>query len=120
MNAERAIAADGRAEIFGRKALVVNGVTGFVQDAEKGFIEEARVVARGDAAIAGAVTAAKGVGRDVEPAGREVKADGSGGGFAEDLLSIDGIFALQDVPRLPAGRRDGGHQWRQLGAQRRE
>ena len=60
----------------GRQALLVDAVAGFVQDAEERLVEEARVVARGDAAVAGADAAAKRVRRHVEPAGVEVEADG--------------------------------------------
>ena len=54
VDAERARDAERRAEVVGRKVLLVERVAGLVQHAEERLVEEPRVVARGDAAVAGA------------------------------------------------------------------
>ena len=84
--------------------LFVNAVARFVQDAEEGLVEVARIVARGEPAIAGADAAAEGMHRGVEPAGVEVEADGRRRRLSEDELAIDRIFALQNVAFRLAAR----------------
>src|SRR5262249_32302627 len=71
---------------------------------EEALVEAARVVARGDAAVAGAEAAAERVRRRVEPAGGEVEADRRRRGLAEDPLPFDRVLALQDRARGLAPR----------------
>ena len=59
-----------------RQPLVVEGVTRFVQDAEKGRAEIMLVKAGGDAHIPGADVRRKGVGRGVQAAAGKIVADG--------------------------------------------
>ena len=95
VNPERAKRAQGRTEMFGGQSLVVDAVAGFMKHAEKCLVEEARVVAGGDAAIARPNAGTERVGRDVESARLEIKADRLGGGTSEGRLSIDRIFPFQ-------------------------
>ena len=71
--------------------LLVDPVAGLVQDAEERLVEELRVVAGCDAAVAGADAGAERVRGDVEPAGLEVEADAR----------------PRPRGRTPAGRRPG-------------
>src|SRR5262249_50382103 len=110
VDAQRGEAAQRRAVVSGIEALLVDGVAGLVQDAEKRLVEETRVVARGDAAVAGADAAAKGMRRHVQPAGREVEANRRRGRFAEYPLAVNGVIAFEDVPAWPpTARLDGGN-----------
>src|SRR5262245_1144122 len=90
VNAERAGAADWRAELFGVETLLVQSVTRFMQSAEERLVEEARVVARCQTAIARPEARAERMCRHVEPAGLEVEADGRCRRLAEQLLTING------------------------------
>ena len=90
MDSQRAIAAQRRAEAFGVEALLVNAVPRFVKDAEEGLVEKARVVARRDAAVAGADGAAKRMRRHIQSAGFEIEPDRRRRGRAEDFLQVDG------------------------------
>src|SRR5262245_59996298 len=105
MDAQGAIGAERGPELFSGEALVVDAVARLVQDAEEGLIEPARIVARRDAAVAGAVAATEWVGGDVEPAGTEVETNRRSRRLAENLLPFDRVVALQEVSlRRPAGR----------------
>ena len=68
-----------------------------VEGAEEALVEVARVVARGEPAVAGADPATEGVGGLVQPAGVEVEADGRRGALAEEALAVDGVVTLQDL-----------------------
>ncbi len=115
VDAQRASTAQGVAELLTRQALLVDTVAGLVQDAEEGLVEVARIVARGEPAIAGTGAAAKWMGGHVQPAGVEVKPDGRGGRLAEEPLQLHRIFTLQDVaPGLARRPGDGGDQRHQL------
>ena len=106
MNAERDRAAQRGAEVLGIQALIVDAVARFVKDAEEGFVEVARIVARGEPAIAGADAAAEGMDGRIESAGREVEADRRRRCLAEQELTIHRKFALQNVSfRLAAASR---------------
>src|ERR1700722_14637578 len=104
--------------MLGRQVLFVDAVARFVQGAEERLAEVPWVVARADTAIAGADAGAEWVRGHADPAGGEAEADGPRGRFAEDLLAIDRIFALQNLALGPARRiREGCHQRGQLGPQ---
>src|SRR5262245_29798544 len=98
VNAQRACRANRRAELLRIETLLVNSMSGFMQNAEQSFIEVVGVVARGDADVAWPHAAAEGVRRHIEPAGVEVEADGGCRFLTEDLLAIDRILAFQDFP----------------------
>lgn len=66
---QREIGARRQAELIRAEALVVDAVPRFVQHAEEGGGEKPLVVPRGDAAIARAMAATKGMMRDIR-AGR--------------------------------------------------
>ena len=100
--------------MLGGQALLVDAVAGLVQDAEEAFVEVARIVARGDAAVAGADAAAERVRRDVQPAGGEVEADRRRRRLAEDPAArpdtrVPGCRAAACLPE-PSDRRDQRHQ----------
>src|SRR5581483_9229733 len=118
MDAQRDGAAHGRAEMLGVEALVVDAVAGLVQDAEEALVEETRIVACGESAIARADAAAEGMGRDVEPAGAKVEADSRGCRLAKELLPLDGKVTLQNIAAwLLLRRGDGGNKRHQVLAQ---
>src|SRR5262249_31938729 len=75
---------------------LVDAVAAFVQDAEERFVEVLRIVAGGDAAVAGAGAGAKWVRGDVKSAGFEVEADRLRCLAAEFLLLRDGELSVQD------------------------
>ena len=75
VNAERNRFAERRAPVIGGEALRVEGVAGFVKDAEEGVAEVLFVVAGGHADVVRAEVGAEGVDGDVEPAGVEIEAD---------------------------------------------
>src|SRR5437867_2763300 len=103
------------------QALFVDAVARFVQDAEEAFGEMPRVVARGQAYVAGAGGAAKGVRGDVEPAGGEIEADGRRGRLAEDHLAVYRILPLQNLRfRLLARALDRRHKQHEFFPQVRE
>src|SRR5579875_4074054 len=109
--------------MLGGQSLFVNAVAGFMEDAEERFAEMVRIIARGDAAIAGTDAAAKGMRGHVESAGVEVEADSSGSFPADTLLLFYGIRALEPITvRFAAGSNDGGdqrHQFRTQGGEER-
>src|SRR5262245_28586330 len=107
--------------MFGQESLVVDSVSGLVEDAEERLIEEPRIVARGDATIPWSDPGAERVRGHVEPPGLEVEADGFRGPASKCLLDFDWVFAFEDLARGPASRwTDGRDKRHQLGRQRRE
>ena len=90
--------------MLGIESLIVDAMARFVKDAEEGFVEMARIVARGEPAIAGTDAAAEGMHGRVEPAGREVEADRRRRGLAEQKLTIHRKFTLQYVSFRLAAR----------------
>src|SRR5205823_257492 len=82
------------------------------------LVEEPRVVAGRDSAVAGANARAERVCGDVKPAGLKVETDRLGSASRKSSLGVDRKLALQNLPpRLPfrlSNRRD---QWHQLGGQ---
>ncbi len=75
MDTEGSGLAQRRAELFFGKALVVEAVAGFVENAIEGDHEIRLVVTGGHAGVVGAETGAEGVGAGVESAGGSVEAD---------------------------------------------
>src|SRR5205823_9825923 len=75
VDAQRDGAAQGKTEVGGVKPLIVDAVARFVEDAEETLVEFARMVTRGEPAIARTDAAAKRVGGGVESAGVEIEAD---------------------------------------------
>ena len=86
-----------------------------MQDAEEAVGESVRVVAGGDAAIAGSDRAAKRVCGHVEAACFEIEADLGGRHLAEFFLPVRREALRQTGQiRAPAGTGDGGDQRRQF------
>ena len=83
--------------LFGGQTLLVEAVSGFVEDAEEGGGEVVFVVAGGEADVAGAKGGAEGMGGGVDPAFREIEADGFGDFAIEDLLHCDGGGAEKEI-----------------------
>src|SRR5262249_373677 len=99
MDAERGRATHGRAKVFGVEALVVEAVPGFVQNGEERVVEAARVIAGRDAAVTRTDTAAKRMGRDIEAAGFEIKANSCRCLFTKRLLSVHRILTFHNLTR---------------------
>ena len=85
------------------------------------FVEVMRIVARGDAAIAGTDAVAERMRRHIEPAGAEVEADRLRRRLAETALLLHGIVSFEDVVRCFFARaEDRLHQRHQIVAQSSE
>src|SRR5579871_380675 len=105
--------------MLGRQPLLINAMPGFVQDAEERFVEVMHVVARGDAAIAGADTTAKRVSCHIQPAGLKIEPDGGGGCLTELLLLLNGISSFEKITAWPALRgEDRRYQRHEIVSQR--
>src|SRR4029434_5674111 len=90
----------------------------FVQDAEETLIEFARMIARRQAAIARPNAGAEWMHRRVEPASLKIEADRRGRGLPEDMLTINGEFAIEHVLARPfAGVRNRRHEWNEISTQ---
>src|SRR5207245_5352999 len=97
VDAERGRRAPRRAVVLTVESLFVHAVARFMKDAEERVVESLRVVARRDPAIAGAHAGAERVRGHVKPAGRKIEANRRRGRLAEDLLSVHGKVAFDDV-----------------------
>src|SRR3954469_2169512 len=97
VDAEGCGRAERGAEPFGGQILLVEAVAGLVEDPEKRFVEEARVVPGGNPAIAGADAGAERVRRRIQAAGVEVETGGRRGRAGELLLAGDRELAVQKV-----------------------
>ena len=71
-----------------RQPLVVEGVPGFVQDAEKGHAEAVFVIAGGDAHVPRTDTRGEGVGGGVQAAAGKIVAEALGRQPGEALLAV--------------------------------
>ena len=115
VNAQGNSLAQRHAETVRRQTLLVDAVARLVQDAEKGRVEESRVVPRGDAAVVRSERGTKGMGRHVEPSASEVKTDRRGRFLAKRLLHVDRVTATQQRRiRAAAACTNGGDQPNEL------
>src|SRR3954452_7732417 len=101
--------------MLSRKVLLVEAMARFVKDAEECFVEESRIVARRDAAIAGARARTERVRGSIETAPIKVEPNRRRCGFSEDLLAIDREFPMGQVAiGVPAGGHHRFDQWDQI------
>src|SRR5439155_19990160 len=95
VDTQRSGTAQRCAVVFGRQALLVKAVAGFVENAKEGLCEILLVVARGQAAVRRSVGAAKWMCGGINAPRVEVKADCRGHFVVKRLLGRNRIISAQ-------------------------
>src|SRR5262245_40906663 len=96
MNTQRAMGAQGSADMLSRQPLLIQTVADLVQDTEEAFGEAATVVARRQPTVPRPDSATERMGGQIQSTGVEVEADRGSPLFGQDLLLVNGVVTVEE------------------------